>query len=50
MVSQRKSAPRAPGEGTAPAVKRIALVEDDDDIADTIRLNLRKEKRYKIEH
>jgi DNA-binding response OmpR family regulator len=50
MVSQRKSASRAPGEGTAPAVKRIALVEDDADIAYTIRLNLRKEKRYQIEH
>jgi len=32
------------------AVKRIALIEDDADIAYTIRLNLRKEKRYQVEH
>jgi len=31
-------------------MKRIALVEDDADIAYTIRLNLRKEKRYQVEH
>ncbi len=31
-------------------VKRIALIEDDADIAYTIRLNLRKEKRYQVEH
>ena len=30
--------------------KRIALIEDDADIAYTIRLNLRKEKRYQVEH
>jgi two-component system alkaline phosphatase synthesis response regulator PhoP len=30
--------------------KRIALIEDDADIAYTIRLNLRREKRYQIEH
>jgi len=50
MVSPRKPATRPPGEGAAPAVKRIALVEDDADIAYTIRLNLRKEKRYQVEH
>ena len=33
---------------TAP--KRIAIVEDDPDIAYTIRVNLRKEKRYQAEH
>ncbi len=45
------------GRGEAPAsskdggaVKRIALIEDDADIAYTIRLNLRKEKRYQVEH
>src|SRR5215831_17572916 len=31
-------------------MKRIALVEDDADIAYTIRLNLRKEKNYQVEH
>lgn len=31
-------------------MKRIALVEDDSDIAYTIRLNLRKEKGYHVEH
>jgi DNA-binding response OmpR family regulator len=31
-------------------MKRIALIEDDADIAYTIRLNLRKEKRYQVEH
>jgi DNA-binding response OmpR family regulator len=50
MVSPRKPPTRPPGEGAAPAVKRIALVEDDADIAYTIRLNLRKEKRYQVEH
>jgi two-component system, OmpR family, alkaline phosphatase synthesis response regulator PhoP len=30
--------------------KRIALVEDDSDIAYTIRVNLRKEKRFQVEH
>ena len=34
----------------AGAMKRIALIEDDADIAYTIRLNLRKEKRYQVEH
>ncbi len=32
------------------AQKRIALIEDDPDIAYTIRVNLRKEKRYHVEH
>ena len=32
------------------ASKRIAIVEDDPDIAYTIRVNLRKEKRYQVEH
>ena len=31
-------------------IKRIALIEDDADIAYTIRLNLRREKRYQVEH
>ena len=31
-------------------MKRIALVEDDSDIAYTIRLNLRKEKGFHVEH
>ena len=31
-------------------MKRIALIEDDADIAFTIRVNLRKEKRYQVEH
>ena len=31
-------------------MKRIALIEDDADIAYTIRLNLRKEKKYQVEH
>ena len=30
--------------------KRIALIEDDPDIAYTIRVNLRKEKRFQVEH
>jgi DNA-binding response OmpR family regulator len=38
---------REAGPGT---MKRIALIEDDADIAYTIRLNLRKEKRYQVEH
>jgi DNA-binding response OmpR family regulator len=33
-----------------PSAKRIALVEDDADIAFTIRVNLRREKRYEVEH
>ncbi|MDQ6893253.1 MAG: response regulator transcription factor [Acidobacteriota bacterium] len=46
----RKASAHPPGEATAAAVKRIALIEDDADIAYTIRLNLRKEKRYQVEH
>ena len=44
----RSAAPPAAKNGGA--VKRIALIEDDADIAYTIRLNLRKEKRYQVEH
>src|SRR5206468_5986461 len=40
----------APPSKDGGAVKRIALIEDDADIAYTIRLNLRKEKRYQVEH
>jgi len=46
----RKAPNHPPREATATAVKRIALIEDDADIAYTIRLNLRKEKRYQVEH
>ena len=47
-----KQAAPAPGvkEGGPASMKRIALIEDDADIAYTIRLNLRKEKRYQVEH
>src|SRR5215831_5710932 len=38
------------GEAHTGTIKRIALIEDDADIAYTIRLNLRKEKRYQVEH
>jgi DNA-binding response OmpR family regulator len=46
----RKAPAHSPREANAAAVKRIALIEDDADIAYTIRLNLRKEKRYQVEH
>jgi len=46
----RKAPSRTARDGSAPAMKRIGLVEDDADIAYTIRLNLRKEKRYQVEH
>ena len=46
----RGTSPRPAREAMAGPVKRIALVEDDADIAYTIRLNLRKEKRYQVEH
>ena len=47
--SRGRTGPPAPArEGGA--VKRIALIEDDADIAYTIRLNLRKEKHYQVEH
>jgi DNA-binding response OmpR family regulator len=49
-IPQRKSPSKPTREGAAPPVKRIALIEDDADIAYTIRLNLRKEKRYQVEH
>jgi len=47
--SRGRSAPSPPAKEGG-AVKRIALIEDDADIAYTIRLNLRKEKRYQVEH
>src|ERR1017187_2226125 len=46
-ISGKKPLPAGPQSGPA---KRIALIEDDADIAYTIRLNLRKEKRYHVEH
>lgn len=50
-VSRGKSpATLSPRDPTAGAMKRIALIEDDADIAYTIRLNLKKEKRYQVEH
>ena len=45
-----RQAPSSNREPNATSMKRIALVEDDADIAYTIRLNLRKEKRYQVEH
>ena len=47
--SRGRTAPPSPTKEGG-AVKRIALIEDDADIAYTIRLNLRKEKRYQVEH
>ena len=47
--SRGRTAPPSPAKEGG-AVKRIALIEDDADIAYTIRLNLRKEKRYQVEH
>ncbi|HTY42472.1 MAG TPA: hypothetical protein VMH79_11415, partial [Thermoanaerobaculia bacterium] len=49
MTKNKDGAP-ARGEAHTGAMKRIALIEDDADIAYTIRLNLRKEKRYQVEH
>jgi two-component system alkaline phosphatase synthesis response regulator PhoP len=49
-LSTRKATPRPARDGSVAPIKRIALVEDDADIAYTIRLNLRKEKRYQVEH
>ena len=51
-AARAKSGATAPGakEAGPAAMKRIALIEDDSDIAYTIRLNLRKEKRYQVEH
>jgi len=48
-ASRSRTAPAAIN-GSSGAMKRIALIEDDPDIAYTIRLNLRKEKRYVVEH
>src|SRR6476660_6613877 len=47
--SHGRGAPPVPGKEGGP-IQRIALIEDDADIAYTIRLNLRKEKRYQVEH
>ena len=47
--SRGRTAPPSPAKEGG-SVKRIALIEDDADIAYTIRLNLRKEKRYQVEH
>ena len=49
-AQSRGTSPRPARDAMAGTVKRIALVEDDADIAYTIRLNLRKEKRYQVEH
>ncbi|MDQ2871217.1 MAG: response regulator transcription factor [Acidobacteriota bacterium] len=49
-TTSRKAAARPARDGGPATIKRIALVEDDADIAYTIRLNLRKEKRYQVEH
>ena len=49
-AQSRGTSPRPARDAMAGPVKRIALVEDDADIAYTIRLNLRKEKRYQVEH
>jgi DNA-binding response OmpR family regulator len=46
---QTGGAPTREASGGA-GMKRIALIEDDADIAYTIRVNLRKEKRYQVEH
>jgi DNA-binding response OmpR family regulator len=48
-ISPRRRPAAAVSRETGP-MKRIALIEDDADIAYTIRLNLRKEKRYHVEH
>ncbi len=47
---ERGAAARKPSAAAEGAVKRIALIEDDADIAYTIRLNLRREKKYQVEH
>ena len=49
-AGKRRHAAPAPRRIRDDASKRIALIEDDADIAYTIRLNLRKEKRYQVEH
>ena len=50
LVQKSKDGTAARGETHTGAMKRIALIEDDADIAYTIRLNLRKEKKYQVEH
>ena len=51
VVTKGKDGHAAHRAETHPAtLKRIALIEDDADIAYTIRLNLRKEKKYQVEH
>src|SRR5206468_5819760 len=50
VMTKGKDGAAARGEAHTGAMKRIALIEDDADIAYTIRLNLRKEKRYQVEH
>ncbi len=50
VVTKTKDSAAARAEGHTGAMKRIALIEDDADIAYTIRLNLRKEKKYQVEH
>ncbi len=50
LVQKSKDGTAARGEAHTGAMKRIALIEDDADIAYTIRLNLRKEKKYQVEH
>jgi DNA-binding response OmpR family regulator len=51
MVTKSKDGHATPRAEAHPGtMKRIALIEDDADIAYTIRLNLRKEKRYQVEH
>ena len=51
VVTKGKDEGPAPrSESHTGSMKRIALIEDDADIAYTIRLNLRKEKRYQVEH
>src|SRR5678809_108299 len=50
IVKGKDSTPPPAREAHSGPMKRIALIEDDADIAYTIRLNLRKEKRYQVEH
>ena len=50
LVQKSKDGTAARGEAHTGSMKRIALIEDDADIAYTIRLNLRKEKKYQVEH
>ena len=50
VMQKGKDGAAARGEAHTGSMKRIALIEDDADIAYTIRLNLRKEKKYQVEH